>query len=64
MTKKNTNWSAEVSSKSNALDLEPGVFTWTDPKKKDQEQFFIKVKQHENVFNALGVNYSKTGMPQ
>ncbi len=24
-------WSAEVAKKSNALDLEPGVFTWKDP---------------------------------
>jgi hypothetical protein len=26
-------WSAEVTRKSNALDLEPGVFTWDDPKR-------------------------------
>lgn len=26
-----TNWSAEVTAHSNALDLEPGVFTWSDP---------------------------------
>jgi Protein of unknown function (DUF3175) len=26
-------WSAEVAKRSNALDLEPGVFTWKDPKK-------------------------------
>ena len=26
-------WSAEVTRNSNALDLEPGVFTWKDPKK-------------------------------
>jgi hypothetical protein len=26
-------WSAEVTKRSNALDLEPGVFTWKDPKK-------------------------------
>jgi Protein of unknown function (DUF3175) len=25
-------WSAEVTRRSNALDLEPGVFTWKDPK--------------------------------
>lgn len=25
-------WSAEVTRQSNALDLEPGVFTWKDPK--------------------------------
>ena len=25
-------WSAEVTRRSNALDLEPGVFTWRDPK--------------------------------
>ncbi len=25
-------WSAEVTEHSNALDLEPGLFTWTDPR--------------------------------
>ncbi|MFH1799719.1 MAG: DUF3175 domain-containing protein [Candidatus Omnitrophota bacterium] len=29
----NKNWSADVTRKSNALDLEPGVFTWSDPKR-------------------------------
>ena len=27
------NWSGEVTRKSNALDLAPTVFTWTDPKR-------------------------------
>ncbi|OGC38568.1 hypothetical protein A2V54_03885 [candidate division WWE3 bacterium RBG_19FT_COMBO_53_11] len=26
-------WSGEVTRRSNALDLEPGVFTWDDPRK-------------------------------
>jgi len=26
-------WSGKVTRESNALDLEPGVFTWSDPKK-------------------------------
>ncbi len=26
-------WSAEVTEHSNALDLEPGLFTWTDPRR-------------------------------
>jgi hypothetical protein len=26
-------WSGEVTQHSNALDLEPGVFTWSDPKR-------------------------------
>jgi hypothetical protein len=30
--KKATLWSAQVTRGSNALDLEPGVFTWKDPK--------------------------------
>lgn len=30
---KKSNWSAEVTQHSNALDLEQGVFTWDDPKK-------------------------------
>jgi hypothetical protein len=32
-TKPSRNWSAEVTRQSNALDLEEGVFTWTDPEK-------------------------------
>lgn len=27
------NWSSRVTRESNALDLDPGVFTWTDPKR-------------------------------
>ena len=30
---KKTYWSAEITKKSFALDLEPGVFTWKDPRK-------------------------------
>lgn len=33
MSKKVQYWSREVMKKSFALDLEPGVFTWNDPKK-------------------------------
>lgn len=33
MTNKTTKWSQEVTDNSHALDLEPGVFTWSDPKK-------------------------------
>lgn len=28
-----TRWSQQVTSTSNALDLDPGVFTWSDPKR-------------------------------
>ncbi|MGH9327043.1 MAG: DUF3175 domain-containing protein [Terriglobia bacterium] len=31
--KSRKNWSGEVTRTSNALDLDPGVFTWTDPKR-------------------------------
>jgi len=31
--KKVTNWSQKVTENSNALDLEPGVFSWHDPVK-------------------------------
>lgn len=31
--KSNKYWSAGVTRRSNALDLEPGVFTWSDPKR-------------------------------
>ncbi|HVN96886.1 MAG TPA: DUF3175 domain-containing protein [Syntrophorhabdaceae bacterium] len=30
---KNRNWSGRVTRESNALDLEEGVFTWSDPRK-------------------------------
>ncbi len=33
MAKKSINWSADITRKSNALDLESGVFTWPDAKK-------------------------------
>jgi hypothetical protein len=34
MSKKNPKrWSQQVSEQSNALDLEPGVFSWSDPRK-------------------------------
>lgn len=32
-TTKNTKWSQRVTEESNALDLDPGVFTWEDPGK-------------------------------
>lgn len=31
-TSSSSNWSSKVTSKSNALDLEEGVFTWKDPR--------------------------------
>jgi hypothetical protein len=31
--KRKTYWSSEVTRQSNALDLEPGVFTWKDPRR-------------------------------
>ncbi|MGE5155591.1 MAG: DUF3175 domain-containing protein [Bdellovibrio bacteriovorus] len=31
MTQERPRWSQEVTRTSNALDLEPGVFTWSDP---------------------------------
>jgi len=34
MTQNNLqNWSQQVTKSSNALDLEPGVFTWNDPRR-------------------------------
>jgi Protein of unknown function (DUF3175) len=32
-TKSKKYWSGEVTKRSNALDLDPGVFTWSDPKR-------------------------------
>lgn len=36
---------------------------WTIPENKNPDQFRNKVHMHIPVFNALGVNYSRTGMP-
>ena len=33
MTSKKKYWSAEITRKSNVLNLEPGVFTWKNPRK-------------------------------
>ena len=33
MTEANDKWSGRVTRESNALDLEAGVFTWTDPRR-------------------------------
>ena len=33
MATKSKNWSGKVTKESHALDLEEGIFTWTDPKK-------------------------------
>jgi len=33
MAKPKPRWSQEVTEKSDALDLEPGVFTWKDPRR-------------------------------
>jgi hypothetical protein len=33
MARKPERWSQRVTRKSNALDLEPGVFTWEDPRR-------------------------------
>lgn len=33
MSEKPSKWSAEVTRRSDALDLEPGVFTWHDPRR-------------------------------
>jgi len=33
LKKKSKRWSQEVTDTSNALDLEPGVFSWDDPRK-------------------------------
>lgn len=38
--------------------------TWTLPEKKDEVNFMKRVKDHQNIFEVLGVNYSKTGMPE
>lgn len=37
--------------------------TWTLAEQKNTEHFLQKVKDHELLFEILGVNYSKSGMP-
>jgi hexosaminidase len=37
--------------------------TWTPKENKDQQLFMGKVKDHELIFQTLGVNYSRSGMP-
>ena len=37
---------------------------WTLPENKDPDEFFERVKNHELIFKALGVNYSLSGMPE
>ena len=38
--------------------------TWTVTKNKNKEDFYKDVNNHEKIFKMLGVNYSKSGMPE
>jgi hypothetical protein len=67
-------WSAEVTRGSNALDLEPGVFTWKDPKqiaaslkrsaetsdRKKAESFRSALSMLTFYINRAGTNLSES----
>jgi hypothetical protein len=46
-------WSKKVTEESNALDLEPGVFTWQDPKRIAQSLARSANKSHRRKGTAL-----------
>ncbi len=67
-------WSAEVTRRSNALDLQPGVFTWRDPKRiaaslkrsaetsrrKKTDSFRSALSMLSFYLNRAGTNLSQT----
>jgi hypothetical protein len=67
-------WSAEVTQRSDALDLEPGVFTWKDPKqiaaslkrsaeasdRKKADPFRSALSMLSFYINRAGANLSKS----
>jgi len=67
-------WSAEVTRRSNALDLEPGVFTWKDPgqiaaslkrsaeasRRKKADSYRSALSMLSFYINRAGANLSQT----
>lgn len=61
-------WSGEVTKKSNALDLEPGVFTWKEPKKiarsllkSAEESNRRKSTIHQSAMSMLNFYINRAG---
>jgi len=66
-------WSGEVTKKSNALDLEEGVFTWKNPKRiakslkqSAEESTRRKVKPFQSAMSMLNfyINRAGNNLPQ
>lgn len=61
-------WSQEVTQKSNALDLEEGVFTWRDPEKialslkqSAEESIRRKAKPYQSAMSMLNFYINRAG---
>jgi hypothetical protein len=61
-------WSAEVARSSNALDLEPGVFTWNDPariaaslKRSAEESKRRKAGAYRSALSMLTFHINRAG---
>ena len=52
-------WSSKVTKRSNALDLDPGVFTWNDPKRIARS---LKRSAEESVRRKAGAFQSAMSM--
>jgi len=62
------NWSQEVTEHSNALDLEPGVFTWNDPhkialslKKSAEDSHRRKGTPYQSAMSMLNFYINRSG---
>lgn len=67
-SKKQKNWSAEVTQNSFALELEPGVFTWKNPKKialslkrSAEESFNRKGTPFQSAMSMLNFYINRAG---
>lgn len=61
-------WSGRVTKESNALDLEPGVFTWKDPqkialslKRSAESSICRKVKPYQSAMSMLNFYINRAG---
>ena len=66
--KRKQRWSAEVTRGSNALDLEPGVFTWKDPaliaaslKRSAEESTRRKAGAYRSALSMLTFHINRAG---
>lgn len=72
-TQTGTRWSQRVTRTSNALDLKPGVFTWSDPrriarslKRSAESSRRRKAKPFQSAMSMLNfyINRAGRGMPE